>query len=114
MATSVTFLTGLSLAATATNMHIGGGGAYYIISRSLGLEIGSAIGVPLFLAQSIGVAFYISGFSEAFTQVIPVDNITALLPFACIAGTIRVCYHADPSGNHCLGLRRIWHLKHKC
>ncbi len=82
MATSVTFLTGLSLAATATNMHIGGGGAYFIISRSLGLEIGSAIGVPLFLAQSIGVAFYISGFSEAFTQVIPVDNITAMLPFA--------------------------------
>ncbi len=82
MATSVTFLTGLSLAATATNMHIGGGGAYFIISRSLGLEVGSAIGIPLFLAQSLGVAFYISGFSEAFTQVIPVDNITAMLPFA--------------------------------
>ncbi len=81
MATSVTFLTGLSLAATATNMHIGGGGAYFIISRSLGIEIGSAIGVPLFLAQSLGVAFYISGFSEAFTQVVPVDNITAMLPF---------------------------------
>ena len=82
LATSVTCLTGLSLAATATNMHIGGGGAYYIISRSLGIEIGSAIGVPLFLAQSIGVAFYISGFAEAFTRVVPVENITALLPFA--------------------------------
>jgi solute carrier family 12 (sodium/potassium/chloride transporter), member 2 len=82
IATSVTFLTGLSLAATATNMRIGGGGAYYIISRSLGIEIGSAIGVPLFLAQSIGVAFYISGFAEAFTQVIPVDFITRHLPFA--------------------------------
>ncbi|MFU8779771.1 MAG: amino acid permease [Kiritimatiellia bacterium] len=82
IATSVTFLTGLSLAATATNMHIGGGGAYYIISRSLGIEIGSAIGVPLFLAQSIGVAFYISGFAEAFTRVIDVGPIVAMLPFA--------------------------------
>jgi len=81
LATSVTFLTGLSLSATATNMHIGGGGAYYIISRSLGIEIGSAIGVPLFLAQSIGVAFYISGFAEAFVQVVPVENLCSLLPF---------------------------------
>jgi len=35
MATSITFLTALSMSALATNMPIGGGGAYYIISRSL-------------------------------------------------------------------------------
>lgn len=82
IATAITFLTGLSLSATATNMKIGGGGAYYIISRSLGIEIGAAIGLPLFLAQSLGVAFYISGFAEAFVQTVNVDVILAWLPFS--------------------------------
>ncbi len=66
LATSITFLTGLSISAMATNMKVGGGGAYYIISRSLGLEAGAAIGIPLFFARAIGVAFYIAGFTEAF------------------------------------------------
>ncbi len=65
MATAITFLTGLSISAMATNMKVGGGGAYYIISRSLGLEAGAAIGLPLFFARAIGVAFYIAGFTEA-------------------------------------------------
>ncbi len=66
MATSITFLTGLSISAMATNMKVGVGGAYYIISRSLGVEAGAAIGLPLFFARAIGVAFYIAGFTEAF------------------------------------------------
>ncbi|MEA2068496.1 MAG: Na-K-Cl cotransporter [Verrucomicrobiota bacterium] len=65
MATAITFLTGLSISALATNMKVGGGGAYYMISRSLGLEAGAAIGLPLFFARAIGVAFYIAGFTEA-------------------------------------------------
>jgi amino acid transporter len=71
LATAITFLTGLSLAALATNMKVGGGGAYFIISRSLGLESGAAVGLPLYLAQALGIAFYISGFAEAFTSVYP-------------------------------------------
>jgi len=65
IATAITFLTGLSISAMATNMKVGGGGAYYIISRSLGLEAGAAIGLPLFFARAFGVAFYIAGFTEA-------------------------------------------------
>lgn len=82
VACSVTFLTGLSLSAIASNMKIGGGGAYYIISRSLGLEAGAAIGLPLFLAQSLGIAFYISGFSEALVDSFDFMSVTALLPFS--------------------------------
>ncbi|MFT5474400.1 MAG: solute carrier family 12 sodium/potassium/chloride transporter 2 [Kiritimatiellia bacterium] len=67
----ITFVTGLSLSTLATNMKVGGGGAYYIISRSLGIEAGSAIGVPLYFAQTLGIAFYIAGFAEAFTAVVP-------------------------------------------
>ena len=56
IANLITFLTTLSLSAIATNTKVGGGGAYYLISRSLGLEIGGSIGVPLFLAQAISAA----------------------------------------------------------
>jgi amino acid transporter len=69
LATSITFLTGLSISAMATNMKVGGGGAYFIIARSLGLEAGAAIGLPLFFARAIGVAFYIAGFTEALLAI---------------------------------------------
>ncbi len=67
----ITFFTALSVSALATNMKVKGGGAYYIISRSLGIEIGAAIGLPLFLAQALGVSFYITGFAESITQIVP-------------------------------------------
>lgn len=66
LANAISLLTGLSLSSIATNMRVGAGGNYYIISRSLGLEIGGAIGIPLYLSQAISVAFYIIGFTEAF------------------------------------------------
>lgn len=69
IANSITFLTGLSLSAIATSMHVRTGGNYYLISRSLGLEIGGAIGIPLYLSQAISVAFYIIGFTEALISV---------------------------------------------
>jgi amino acid transporter len=82
MASSITFLTGLSISATATNMQVGGGGAYYIISRSLGVEIGAAIGLPLFMAQSLSVAFYVIGFAEAVANAVDLSPLVAALPFA--------------------------------
>jgi amino acid transporter len=69
IATSITFFTALSISAMATNMKVGTGGAYYIISRSLGLEAGVAIGLPLFFARAFGVAFYVAGFTEALLAV---------------------------------------------
>jgi len=67
----ITIFTGLSVASIATNMRIGAGGAYSIISKSLGLEVGGAIGIPLYLSQAISVAFYITGFSECWITVFP-------------------------------------------
>ncbi len=65
---TITFLTALSISALATNMRMKGGGAYFMISRSLGAEAGAATGIPLVLAQAIGVSFYIAGFAEALVS----------------------------------------------
>ncbi len=69
MANAISFMTGLSLSAIATSMDVKAGGNYYLISRSLGLEIGGAIGIPLYLSQAISVAFYIIGFTEAMGSI---------------------------------------------
>ncbi len=68
---SITFLTGLSISAVSTNTKVEGGGAYFLISRSLGAEFGGAIGLALFLAQALSVPFYILGFVEAMTTTFP-------------------------------------------
>ncbi|MCU4173758.1 amino acid permease [Carboxylicivirga sp. N1Y90] len=62
----VTIPTALAVAEIATNQRVQGGGAYYIISRSFGLNIGGAIGLALYLSQAVSVAFYIIAFGEAF------------------------------------------------
>ncbi len=66
----VTIPTAMAVAEIATNQKVQGGGAYYIISRSFGLNIGGAIGITLFFSQAISVAFYIIAFAEAFDPVI--------------------------------------------
>jgi solute carrier family 12 (sodium/potassium/chloride transporter), member 2 len=71
LSTAITFLTSLSIAAIATNTPVKGGGAYFLISRSLGLEAGGAIGIPLFLAQAFSVSLYIIGFSESLLGIFP-------------------------------------------
>src|SRR6056297_3914921 len=62
----VTIPTAMAVAEIATNQKVQGGGAYFIISRSFGLNIGAAIGIALYLSQAISVAFYVIAFGEAF------------------------------------------------
>lgn len=62
--------TGLSVSSIATNRTVGAGGAYFMISRSLGAPAGGAIGIPLFFAQALSVTFYIVGFTEALGYLI--------------------------------------------
>ncbi|HUS85848.1 MAG TPA: hypothetical protein VMW76_01300 [Bacteroidales bacterium] len=58
--------TALAISELATNKRVEGGGEYFIISRSFGLNIGATIGIALFLSQAISVAFYVIAFTEAF------------------------------------------------
>jgi len=72
LATLITYLTALSIAAIATDQPVKTGGAYYMISRSLGIEVGGAVGIPLYLAQALSVALYTVGFAESLVGVFPV------------------------------------------
>jgi amino acid transporter len=63
----VTIPTALAISELATNKKVEGGGEYFIISRSFGLNIGGTIGIALFLSQAISVAFYVIAFTEAFS-----------------------------------------------
>ena len=91
----ITFITGLSISATATNINVKGGGAYYMLSRSFGVELGAAIGIPLYFAQVIGVAFYIEGFSEAFSSVFPAYNAVFIELFVASLLTVLAFWSAD-------------------
>ena len=86
----VTTITTLSMSAICTNGEVKGGGAYYLISRSLGPEfgttkdlvfslkkltrscVGGAIGIVFSIANAVGVALYVVGFSETVRNLIKV------------------------------------------
>ncbi len=71
LSVAITFTTALSLSSITTNVRIGAGGAFSIISKSLGLEIGGAIGIPFYIAQALAVAMYIFGFREGLVSILP-------------------------------------------
>uniref|UniRef100_I3JZF5 Solute carrier family 12 member 2 n=1 Tax=Oreochromis niloticus TaxID=8128 RepID=I3JZF5_ORENI len=70
MATVVTTITGLSTSAIATNGFVKGGGAYYLISRSLGPEFGGSIGLIFAFANAVAVAMYVVGFAETVVELL--------------------------------------------
>ncbi len=71
LANSITFFTALSVCAIATDRVVRAGGAYYMISRSLGAETGGAVGIPLYFAQALSVALYTIGFAESLKATFP-------------------------------------------
>jgi len=74
LATSISVTTSLSLGAIATNRKVRAGGDYYLISRSLGIAAGGALGLLLFAAQAFSAAFYCIGFGEGVAAVVGSDS----------------------------------------
>ena len=64
----ISITTGLSISSIATDKKVGAGGVYYVLSRSLGLPIGGALGITLFLATSLSIALYLVGFAEIYNE----------------------------------------------
>ncbi len=100
----ITLITALSISSVATNMRVKGGGAYYLISRSLGVEFGGVIAVFFYVAQAVAVTLYVAGFTESILSAFPdlpfsyrtIATATNLVVFLCVyigAGwTIRIQY----------------------
>ncbi|KAH9451889.1 hypothetical protein Pst134EA_025830 [Puccinia striiformis f. sp. tritici] len=66
----INILTVFSLSAIATNGQVRGGGAYYLISRTLGPEFGGSIGILFCLSQAMTAAMNIIGFIEAVISIV--------------------------------------------
>ncbi|KAJ8287269.1 hypothetical protein GJAV_G00049610 [Gymnothorax javanicus] len=92
MATVVTTITGLSTSAIATNGFVRGGGAYYLISRSLGPEFGGSIGLIFAFANAVAVAMYVVGFAETVVELlVSMDSVmTDQINDIRIIGTITI------------------------
>ena len=70
----ISVTTGLSISSIATDKKVGAGGVYYVLSRSLGLPIGGAIGITLWIATALSIALYLVGFAESFNAFLNFDT----------------------------------------
>ncbi len=102
LANCITFFTALSVCAIATDKVVRAGGAYYMISRSLGAETGGAVGIPLYFAQALSVALYTIGFAESLNAAFPhlnqlyvalmVTSLVGILAFTSASIAIKAQY----------------------
>lgn len=67
----ITGATALSISCITTNIRVGSGGAFSIISQALGLEVGGSVGIPLYLAQGLSAALYMQGIIETWRYLFP-------------------------------------------
>ena len=88
LAFGIVTATALSMSSIVTNIRVGAGGAYSMITQSLGLEVGGSVGVPLYLAQALAVTMYIFGFREGWLWIFPEHPalLVDLVVFALIIG----------------------------
>lgn len=84
----ITISTGLAVSSVVTNTRVGAGGAFAIISQSLGLEVGGSVGIPLFIAQGISVALYVLAFAEAWQRIFRShpEDLVAVITFLVVFG----------------------------
>jgi amino acid transporter len=74
----ISVTTGLGISSIATDKKIKAGGIYYILSRSLGLPMGGAIGIALFLGTALSISLYLIGFAENFLGIDAIREFTGL------------------------------------
>ncbi|NXA53047.1 S12A3 protein, partial [Nothocercus julius] len=74
MSVTVTTITGLSISAISTNGKVKSGGTYFLISRSLGPELGGSIGLIFAFANAVAVAMHTVGFAETVRDLLQEYN----------------------------------------
>ncbi|CAJ0960951.1 unnamed protein product, partial [Mesorhabditis belari] len=70
LASMVTTITAISTCAICTNGEVKGGGAYFLISRSLGPEFGGSIGLIFCVANGVAASMYVVGFAETIRDML--------------------------------------------
>uniref|UniRef100_A0AAX7V3X5 Solute carrier family 12 member 3 n=1 Tax=Astatotilapia calliptera TaxID=8154 RepID=A0AAX7V3X5_ASTCA len=95
LSSTITGITGLSTSAIATNGKVKGGGTYFLISRSLGPELGGSIGLIFAFANAVAVAMHTVGFAETVTDLMRVTvmvdrtndiRIIGIITVTCLLG----------------------------
>lgn len=74
----ISITTGLSITAISTDKKIKAGGLYYMLSRSLGLPMGGAIGITLFVGTALSISLYLVGFTESVFAIEEIRNFLGL------------------------------------
>ncbi len=87
----ITLCTALSMSAITTNIRIGAGGAYAIVSQALGLEVGGSLGIPRYISQGLAVTMYIFGFREGWLAIFP-DHSAFLVDVIVFALLLSIAY----------------------
>ncbi len=89
IANAITFITALSLSALATSILVCFGVAYSLSSRSMGLELGGALGIPLYLSQVLSVTLYAFGLAESVRIFAPIgDGTVQWLAAGIVVGVV--------------------------
>lgn len=91
LSVSVTIATALSFSSIITNIRVGAGAAYSIISKTLGIEVGGSIGIPLYLAQTLSIVFYLFGFTEGWELLFP-SHPSFIVLFLALASIFIISY----------------------
>lgn len=76
----ISISTGLSISSIATDKKIRTGGIYYMLSRSLGLPAGGAIGITIFVGTALSISLYVIGFTESFLSLDAISGFLGLAP----------------------------------
>ncbi|XP_063627507.1 bumetanide-sensitive sodium-(potassium)-chloride cotransporter-like [Cydia splendana] len=66
----VCVITTLSLSAICTNGQLKGGGVYYLVSRSLGAELGASVGVIFAFANAVAASMNTIGFCDSLNDLL--------------------------------------------
>ncbi|CCH40562.1 putative transporter [Wickerhamomyces ciferrii] len=70
----IDLMTTLSISAISTNGTVRGGGAYYMVSRSLGPEFGGSIGLVFYIGQVLNSGLNVVGFIEPLLANLGQEN----------------------------------------